>query len=306
MKTLIRCKSVPRLKTMVDRFSSAHPPKLPPLRGLSDLADVTGLAAFIGLAKHGLNRCVNALTRHYGRRFSMAIPTGFISILVNLFPVPSALARQNVAVGEAEVGFARLSVKDITLIRFERAPVRKITGNAGDFIVEKDEERGAVFIRPTQSASIKPFTLFVSTDKSTVALLLQPVDAPGDTIVIKDPATWQPTSAVGMTPEDRVGPIKTRLLQMTGLLKSDELQVRSQRQTVALRAGIQFTLVRTDQGQGLMGEVYQLKNVTNETLRLQASTFNKPGVLAVGLRSVELKARESTDIYLISEARNDE
>ena len=71
-----------------------------------------------------------------------------------------------------------------------------MTGNAGEFALGmKDEGKRTIFIRPASLDSIKPINLFVSSDRSTVALLLQPVDTPSDTIVIREAATRSPPPA---------------------------------------------------------------------------------------------------------------
>ena len=74
----------------------------------------------------------------------------------------------------------------VTRIAFERSRIRKVTGNTGEFVLEKDEDKGQIFIRPASAESAKPINLFVASHRGTVGLLLQPVDAPSDTIVIRE------------------------------------------------------------------------------------------------------------------------
>ena len=82
---------------------------------------------------------------------------------------------------------AKVSRKEVTRISVDRGRIRKVTGNAGEFVLEKDDEKGQIFVRPTDPQSTKPINLFLTSDRGTVALLLQPVDTPSDSIVIREP-----------------------------------------------------------------------------------------------------------------------
>ncbi|MCE2692294.1 MAG: type-F conjugative transfer system secretin TraK [Rubrivivax sp.] len=96
-----------------------------------------------------------------------------------------AAALQIVDARDGDTALAKVSRQEVTRIAFERGRIRRITGNTGEFVLEKDDEQGQLFVRPIDPASTKPINLFLSTDKSTVALLLQPVDMPSDSIVIR-------------------------------------------------------------------------------------------------------------------------
>jgi conjugal transfer pilus assembly protein TraK len=61
----------------------------------------------------------------------------------------------------------KISQKEVTRISFERGRIRKVTGNAGEFVLEKDEEKGQIFIRPVSPDSTKPINLFITSERST-------------------------------------------------------------------------------------------------------------------------------------------
>jgi len=105
-------------------------------------------------------------------------------LLLALAASQPALALQVVDARDGETVLAKVSRKEVTRISVERGRIRKVTGNAGEFVLEKDDEKGQVFIRPVSPDSTKPINLFVSTERSTIGLLLQPVDTPSDAIVI--------------------------------------------------------------------------------------------------------------------------
>jgi conjugal transfer pilus assembly protein TraK len=107
-----------------------------------------------------------------------------LALLLALSSPASAL--QILDAKDGETVLAKISQKEVTRISVERGRIRKVTGNAGEFVLEKDDEKGQVFIRPVSPDSTKPINLFVSSERSTIGLLLQPVDTPSDAIVIRE------------------------------------------------------------------------------------------------------------------------
>ena len=108
-------------------------------------------------------------------------------LLPLLLLVDPAHALQIVDAQDGQTALGKVSRKEVTRIAFERGRVRKVTGSAGEFVLEKDDEKGQIFVRPTDPQSTKPINLFLTSDRGTVALLLQPVDTPSDSIVIREP-----------------------------------------------------------------------------------------------------------------------
>jgi conjugal transfer pilus assembly protein TraK len=49
---------------------------------------------------------------------------------------------------DGQTALGKVSRKEVTRISVERGRIRKVTGNAGEFVLEKDDEKGQVFIRP--------------------------------------------------------------------------------------------------------------------------------------------------------------
>jgi conjugal transfer pilus assembly protein TraK len=53
-----------------------------------------------------------------------------------------ASALQILDARDGETVLARIAQKEVTRIAFERSRIRKVTGNAGEFVLEKDEDKG--------------------------------------------------------------------------------------------------------------------------------------------------------------------
>ena len=213
-----------------------------------------------------------------------------------------AAALQIVDARDGETVFARISQKELTRIGFERGRIRRVTGNAGEFLMEKDEERGHVFVRPAPGIT-KPVNLFVSSDRDTVALLLQPVDAPGDTIVIRE-------SRAAPARSERAGRhvrgIKHLMLAMANDLIPDDVEVRETQRAFTLRAGLRLDLERQFMATDTVGEKFRLVNTGATTVEISPTDLYRSGVVAVGVEKGTLQGGQATNVFLVRERRADE
>jgi len=222
-------------------------------------------------------------------------------LLPLLLPLSNPAAALQILDGkDGETVLGKISQKEVTRINFERSRIRKVTGNAGEFVLEKDEEKGHIFIRPASPDSTKPINLFVSSDRSTVALLLQPVDTPSDTIVIRegrDPLIASRAEKSGL----HVRTLKNLLLAMAGDALPEDMEVREPGRQLALWPGVRLTLQREWLGTGLVGEKYQLANIGTKDVNLVERDLYKPGVMAVSLEHTSLRPGEATNLFVIRE-----
>ncbi len=224
-----------------------------------------------------------------------------LPLLLSLSNPASALQILDAKDGETVLG--KISQKEVTRISFERSRVRKVTGNAGEFVLEKDEEKGQIFIRPASPDSTKPINLFVTSERSTVALLLQPVDTPSDTIVIREGRDPLKSASRVEKSGVHVRTIKNLLLAMAGDALPDDMEVREPGQQLALWPGVRLTLQRAWLGAGIVGEKYQLANVGTIDVNLAERDLYKPGVMAVSLEHASLRPGEATNLFVIRERR---
>ena len=215
----------------------------------------------------------------------------------------AAHALQIVDAQDGQTVLGKISRKELTRIAFEHARVRKVTGNAGEFVLEKDEEKGQIFIRPVSPDSTKPINLFVTSERSTVALLLQPVDTPSDTIVIREARDPLKSASRMERSGLHVRTIKNLLLAMAGDALPDDMEVREPGQQFALWPGVRLTLQRAWLGAGIVGEKYQLANIGSADVNLAERDLYKPGVMAVSLEQGNLRPGESTNLFVIRERR---
>ena len=205
--------------------------------------------------------------------------------------------------GEMLVG--KISQKELTRVTVERGRIKKVTGNAGEFLLEKDEEKGQIYIRPALASATKPINLFITTDRVTFTLLLQPVDLPAETIVIKDRgARSEPARTERSGAYVRV--IKNLLLAMASDILPRDMEVREMAKELSLWKGTRLTLTRTYLGQAITGEKYVLTNVSGKPMLIAEQELYKAGVIAVSVENVNLKPDESSNVFVIRERSNHE
>jgi conjugal transfer pilus assembly protein TraK len=226
-------------------------------------------------------------------------------LLLALAASRPALALQVVDARDGETALAKISRKEVTHL-CRSWPHPQVTGNAGEFVLKKDDEKGQVFIRPVSPDSTKPINLFVSTERSTIGLLLQPVDTPSDAIVIREARE----AATGPARIERSGrhvrTMKNLLLAMAEDALPDDMEVREPGRELTLWPGARFTLQRQWLGSGVVGEKYQLVNTGASALELAERDLFKRGVMAVSVEQAALRPGETTQLFVIRERRADD
>jgi len=224
-----------------------------------------------------------------------------LPLLLALGNPASALQILDARDGETVLG--TISQKEVTRIRFARSRIRKVTGGAGEFVLEKDEDRGEIFIRPVSPEHTTPINLFVSSERSTVALLLQPVDTPSDTIVIREGRDALSSGSRMERSGLHVRTLKNLLLAMARDALPEDMEVREPGRELALWPNVRLTLERMWLGAGIVGEKYQLANIGASDLEFAERDLYKPGVMAVSLEHASLRPGESSNLFVIRERR---
>ena len=215
-------------------------------------------------------------------------------------------ALQIVDAQDGQTALAKLSRKEVTRIAFERGRVRKVTGSAGEFLLEKDDEKGQIFVRPTDPQSTKPINLFLTSDRGTVALLLQPVDTPSDSIVIREPRERSSAPTRLEASGRHVRTLKNLLLALADDALPDDMQVLEPARDIVLWPGTRLSLNRVLQGTGVVGERYHLTNTSDTTIEVAETALFKSGVMAISVEQSSLRPGEATNLFVIRERKSDD
>jgi conjugal transfer pilus assembly protein TraK len=229
-----------------------------------------------------------------------------LPLMTLLLLVDPAHALQIVDAQDGQTALGKLSRKEVTRITFERGRVRKVTGSAGEFILEKDDERGQIFVRPTDPQSTKPINLFLTSERGTVALLLQPVDTPSDSIVIREPRDTSVAPTRVEASGRHVRTIKNLLLALADDALPEDMEAREPARDVVLWPGTRLTLQRVLLGTGVVGEKYLLTNIGSTSLEVEESALFKSGVMAVSVEQPHLSPGQASNLFVIRERKNDD
>ena len=243
----------------------------------------------------------------------------------------SAHALQLVEARDGVTVDAVISIKEPTRIRIENAKITDVFGNiyssncglpaavpastaspptptinpSGEIALECDRDKGEIYLRPMGN-STKPTNLFVSSATATYTLLLRRSDTPSDTIVIRD-KTLRLANVSSARPAP-LGPSANHVRAMKGLLVamasdrvSPDVRVEEVNRPVQLWTEARFSLMRTYEGRGLIGEKYLLTNVSNEVMVLAEQEFDRRdgAVVGVAIENLNLRPGESTSVYVI-------
>ncbi len=277
------------------------------------------------------------------RQQSMALSPHPISmIVITLAAVVATTPVRALQLVEASDGVAVeaiLSIKEPTRIRIENAPITDVFGNIlssncgsnsalppapgtspvggnapatnpnGELVLECDRDKGEIYIRPA-GESLKPINLFISSANATYTLLLRRSDTPADTIVIRDKTLKAHQTATatilpaGAAPS-HVRALKFLLLAMASDHVPTDINVEAVHRTVQLWTEARFTLMHRFEGRGLIGETYQLQNISSGQMVLAEQEFDRPNsqtggdVAAVAIEHHNLRPGESTAVYVI-------
>lgn len=245
----------------------------------------------------------------------------------------SAHALQLVEARDGVTVEAVISMKEPTRIRIENAKITDVFGNiyssncgspvappagtpspatpavnpAGEIALQCDRDKGEIYVRP-MGGSTKPINLFVSSVSATYTLLLRRSDTPSDTIVIRDKTRRQPGPGLSPARPGALGPSANHIRAMKALLvamASDrvapDVRVEEVNRPIQLWTEAKFSLMRTYEGRGLVGEKYLLTNISNQVMVLAEQEFDRPEgrVIGVAIENLNLRPGDSTSVYVI-------
>lgn len=171
----------------------------------------------------------------------------------------------------------------------------------GEIVVECDQDKGELYVKPVGSGA-KPINLFVATESQTYTLVLKRVDMPADTIIIRDRTSRREAGSGperGARAPSHLRAIKAMLRAMAGERLPQDVRVQDVGREVALWQEARMTLQRTYAGRDLIGEAYQLTNVSDQPMVLAEPEFDFEGVLGVSVENHNLRPGDSTNVFVI-------
>ena len=250
-----------------------------------------------------------------------------------LVAMTSATAAQFIDARDGDTAIAKLSIKDQTRVKLERGRITDVIGDvynkdknpSGRVVVVPDEEDGEIYLRPVDN-STRPIKIDLRTDRGKFSLLLQPIDMPGDTLILRSRGLALPTGStalgqaasgvaqlVGQTtgaaiPRNaaHVRAIKAMTLAMAGPEVPADVEVRAVNQVITLWREAQFVLLATYLARDLVGESFELTNVSGEPMVIDERELYRDGVQSVSVKQLQLAPGARTAVWIVrNRAPND-
>jgi len=241
-------------------------------------------------------------------------------LLVGGLAAPS-IALQTIDVRDGHSASAKISLTEQTRIKIDRGRISEVLGDifepsrnpAGRVALEKDVAAGEIYIRLLDPGLQRPVNLFVKGERGTYGLVLQPVDMPLETVVLRErgDATALPggsgASAVVQGVSDAPFPksathfraIKAMWLAMVEGTVPRDVAVQPVGREIALWQEARLVLDRVYVANSVVGETYTLTNVSAQTLVVAEPELFRPGVLGIAIREHQLRPGQATSVWVV-------
>ncbi len=232
------------------------------------------------------------------KKIYLAIP--LIALFSTALP---AYALKTIDAQDKQTYYADGSAHDLNNISLENGRLRRILGNAADFIVEKDDKTGQFSVRFRDAKKTSSVTV-IADDGRTYTLVLKPVDKPAENFVIRDPMLIHKKKVDSGKKDQLEQAVRDLTLTMAGakVPNSHVFSDDNQRiEELMLWQGTKFFRVSTYESGNLRGDKYRLYNVSDKPIRLAEQEFFKDGVIAVSIQTHELDIGRDTYVYVVKQ-----
>lgn len=216
---------------------------------------------------------------------------------IGLFLISSSsLAMQTKQIVDGQTIQAFISQKELTRIFVQSDRIKDIKSAANDFVLEKDEENGQIFIMPHPGKQ-EPITLFVTTELGkTIALSLKPTLSTAETLELVYAPPKNEKNIV------KVETYEASIFQLVkAMSKRDAIPgyaVENMADNQEVNNGLEKKELMMYQGK-FKGKVIAIKNQTDTLITLNEEELKEPNMKAIALAKIDLMPGEVTEVYLV-------
>lgn len=217
-----------------------------------------------------------------------------------------AVAVQIVEAGDGSTVYAKLSKKEMTRLTVDHGRIASLRVKEGELGIDPDDETGQFFLTVPAGAE-KPINGFLTTEAGyTYTLVLQIVDTPADSIIIKQPKPRQSPGRNDFKTTSYDKAVKRLVVAMANDELPDDMQVKQIGRRLDLWQEAAMTLEVQYIYGDMVGERYLVANVSNEPIVLDEREFYRKGVDVVALDQLNLAPGAATRLYVIREKNQNE
>lgn len=242
--------------------------------------------------------------------------------ILSLLAIAPAWALKEIAVRESDTVVVPVSIRDQTRIKVSHGRIVDVFGDvfdesrnpAGRIAVIQDDD-GDLFVKPVMQPALadgkpalgQPIKLDIKSTQGSFGLLLQPMDSPGQTVDVRIQGGTPRGAPEGprLKNGSHVRTLKAFTLAMASPGAPDAtpgLTVRDVGREVALWQEARFVHLRQHRGTGLVGDTYELTNISASRMVIDEREFFTEGVLAVSARRLILQPGHTTVVWIVRAA----
>lgn len=178
---------------------------------------------------------------------------------------------------------------------------------AGALSYHQDQENGVLYFTLANEQHMGPISMFVNDDQGgRYRLILVPsTNQSSQEIIIvpQDKVAESTKNSTVRTNESHIAMIKKMMTEMAkatnGAQVSDDIQMSRVDEVIPLWQEAKLTLVNRYDSEELVGEEYQITNVTKVLLQLREQEFYRNNVYAVSLSKLSLEPNDTAFVYVV-------
>lgn len=226
-----------------------------------------------------------------------------LSKLLLLLLLPElAFAAQILEVIEDQPSYAKISAREITRIRVVNGRIAHVRGTQGELVIDKESERGEIYVKPLNQTKI--VNLFVTTESNrTYTLVLQPVDTPATSILLREPSRSAGPNARAVGYQQG---IQNLIVAMASGDMPEDTRIEEIGRETRLWEKSTFFLEKRYVQDDVVGEKYSLTNRTGTTMVIAEQEFAEDGVQAVSVERMQLRDGDTTYVFIVRRRGNHE
>lgn len=230
----------------------------------------------------------------------------FITVLVTACAAYSSISTAQTVVdgSDGKPRLATIARASPTRIAVDGGRVMQVVYDESELKVSEDKINGQVFVVPTSPDRAAPISLFVLTEQATHALVLEPKDVPVATVLIRESGRASADArVVSKVAIEKAGALDLGVKRLVAVMArgeaNPEFKMTELREPRALWNEVSLVLLRRFEGRQLIGEHYQLRNVSGALMRLAEQELYQPGVVAVSIELHQLAPGSATNIFVV-------
>lgn len=226
----------------------------------------------------------------------------YLFSISSVFLATPSFALQILKAKDNETVSAKITDKGLTRIFVTDDRIQAVRGTDGMYQLTKDENQGAIFIKPTLSYQRTSFNLFLSTENGhSYTLLLHPADIPAQNIELKPQTPSKKRAERWEKNMPYTQLVVTLMTDMVNAKQPDGYAIVNLEKTkpIKLSSGLTMQLLTLYQGNHLQGEFWRIKNPNKYSITVEPTDFYQDNSQAISILDETLNANDETYLYRV-------